>query len=76
LVLASIAAVGGIAVALLVPQCARAAFPSPAAGIVIDLPGQIDWRVLVVSLAICIGATMLFALVPAIQAAMSIFPVR
>src|SRR5207244_9252990 len=27
-----------------------------------------DWRVLVVSVAICIGATVLFALVPAIQA--------
>ena len=43
-------------------------FPSPAAGIVIDFPGQIDWRVLAVSVAICIGATMLFALMPAIHA--------
>src|SRR5262249_18052027 len=38
------------------------------AGIVIDFPGQIDWRVLVLSVAICVGATVLFALVPAIQA--------
>jgi putative ABC transport system permease protein len=43
-------------------------FPSPAAGIVIDLPGRIDWRVLALSVAICIGATMLFALMPAIHA--------
>src|SRR5207302_7458707 len=42
--------------------------PSPAAGIVIDLPGRIDWRVLVASVGICIGATMLFALMPAIHA--------
>src|SRR5262249_16906990 len=37
-------------------------------GIVIDLPGRIDWRVLVASVGICIGATMLFALMPAIHA--------
>jgi putative ABC transport system permease protein len=68
LLLASIAAVGGIAVAFWCRNALVLAFPSPAAGIVIDLPGQIDWRVLLVSVAICIGATMLFALVPAIQA--------
>src|SRR5262249_59802395 len=34
----------------------------------IDLPGRIDWRVLVASVAICIGATMIFALMPAIHA--------
>src|SRR5205085_884783 len=34
----------------------------------IDFPGQIDWRVLVASVGICLGATMLFALVPAIHA--------
>ena len=33
-----------------------------------DLPGQVDWRVLVASVVICIGATMLFALMPAIHA--------
>ena len=68
LLLASIAAVGGIAVAYWCRNALVLSFPSPAAGIVIDLPGQIDWRVLVASVAICVGATMLFALVPAIQA--------
>src|SRR5438552_2405983 len=66
--LALIAVVGGIAVAYWCRNALVLAFPSPAAGIVTDFPGQIDWRVLVVSVAICIGATMLFALVPAIQA--------
>jgi macrolide transport system ATP-binding/permease protein len=68
LLLALIAAVGGIAVAYSCRDALVLAFPSPAAGTVIDLPGQIDWRVLLVSVGICVGATMLFALVPAIQA--------
>jgi len=68
LILSLIAAVGGIAVAYWCRNALVLSFPSPAAGIIIDLPGQIDWRVLAVSLAICVGATMLFALVPAIQA--------
>ena len=68
LLLAVIAAAGGIAVAYWCRNILVLAFPSPAAGIVIDLPGQIDWRVLIVSVTICVGATMLFALVPAIQA--------
>ena len=66
--LALIAAVGGIAVAYWCRNALVLAFPSAPAGIVIDLPGQIDWRVLVLSVAVCVGATMLFALVPAIQA--------
>src|SRR5213082_1467509 len=68
LLLSLIAAVGGIMVAYWCRNALVLAFPSPAAGIVTDFPGQIDWRVLVVSIAICIGATMLFALVPAVQA--------
>jgi putative ABC transport system permease protein len=68
LLLALIAAVGGIAVAYWCRNALVLSFPSPAAGIVIDLPGQVDWRVLLLSVAICIGATMLFALVPAIHA--------
>src|ERR1700704_1722362 len=68
LLLSVIAAVGGIAVACWCRNALVLAFPSPAAGIVIDFPGQIDWRVLVVSAAVCILATLVFALVPAIQA--------
>src|SRR5438105_3508787 len=65
--LALIAAVGGVAVAYWCRNALVLAFPSAPAGIIIDLPGQIDWRVLVLSVAICVGATMLFALVPAIH---------
>jgi predicted permease len=68
LLLAFIAAAGGIAVAYWSRNALVLSFPSPAAGIVIDFPGQIDWRVLVVSAAVCILATLVFALVPAIQA--------
>jgi predicted permease len=68
LILSLIAAVGGIAVAYWCRNALVLSFPSPAAGIVIDLPGQVDWRVLVASVVICIGATMLFALMPAIHA--------
>ena len=68
LILSVIAAIGGIAVACWCRNALVLSFPSPAAGIVIDLPGRIDWRVLALSAAICIGATMLFALMPAIHA--------
>jgi predicted permease len=68
LILSLIAAVGGIAVAYWCRNALVLSFPSPAAGIVIDLPGRIDWRVLVASVAICIGSTTLFALMPAIHA--------
>src|SRR3977135_4544857 len=68
LLLALIAAAGGIAVAYWCRNALVLSFPSPAAGIVIDFPGQIDWRVLVVSAAVCILATLVFALVPALQA--------
>ena len=68
LILSVIAAAGGIAVAYCCRNALVLSFPSPAAGIVMDLPGQVDWRVLVASVVICIGATMLFALMPAIHA--------
>jgi predicted permease len=68
LILSVVAAVGGIVVAYCCRNALVLSFPSPAAGIVIDLPGQVDWRVLLASVVICIGATMLFALMPAIHA--------
>jgi macrolide transport system ATP-binding/permease protein len=66
--LSLIAAAGGITVAYWCRNALVLAFPSPMAGTIIDLSGQIDWHVLVLSAAICVGATMLFTLVPAIQA--------
>jgi predicted permease len=68
LLLSVIAAVGGIAVAYWCRNALVLAFPPPLPGTVIDYPGQIDWRVLVVSAGICIASTLLFALVPAIRA--------
>ena len=68
LLLSVIAAVGGIAVAYCCRNALVLAFPPALPGMVIDYPGQIDWRVLAVSAGICIATTLLFALVPAIRA--------
>ena len=68
LLLSLIAAAGGIAVGYWCRNALVLAFPSPMAGIVIDLSGQMDWRVLALSGAICIGSTMVFAIMPALQA--------
>src|SRR6266567_6975395 len=67
LLLTLIAALGGIAVAYWSRNALVLAFPPSVPGITIDYPGQLDWRVLLLSVAICIGSTMLFALMPAIQ---------
>src|SRR6266568_3264246 len=68
LLLSLIAALGGIAVAYWGRNALVLAFPTSVPGITIDYPGQLDWRVLLISVAICIGSTMFFALMPAIQA--------
>src|SRR5882762_2626993 len=68
MLLSLIAMAGGIAVAYWCRNALVLTFPSAAPGIVIDYSGQIDWRVLAVSAAICVLATLVFALVPAIQA--------
>lgn len=68
LLLSLIAAASGIAVAYWCRNALVLAFPTPAAGIVIDYPGQIDWRVIAVSAGICVASTLSFALVPAIHA--------
>src|SRR5438128_3874142 len=67
LLLSLIAALGGIAVAYWSRNALILAFPPSLPGITIDYPGQMDWRVLLLSITICIGSTMLFALMPAIQ---------
>src|SRR5436305_11375403 len=68
LLLSVIAAIGGLAVAYWARNALVLAFPSPAPGVVMEFTGQIDWRVLWVTITICVGSTLLFALVPAIQA--------
>src|SRR5213595_708330 len=61
LILSVIAAAGGIAVAYWCRNALVLSFPPSVPGITIDYPGQLDWRVLLLSVAICIGSTMLFA---------------
>jgi predicted permease len=67
-ILAVAAAAGGVLVAHWLRNVLVLAFPPGLPGIIINLPGHIDWRVLVVSAGVCIVATLLFALAPAIQA--------
>jgi predicted permease len=68
LLLSVIASAGGIMVAYWCRNALVLVSPSRTPGITIDYPGQLDWRVLALSVAVCIGSTMLFALIPAIQA--------
>jgi predicted permease len=68
LLLSLIAAAGGIVVAYWCRNALVLISPSRTPGITIDYPGQLDWRVLALSAAVCIGSTTLFALIPAIQA--------
>ena len=65
LILSALAAAGGLvvanwgrnALALLVP---------PRGGVLLRLPGELDWRVLALSAGVCLVSTLLFGLVPAI----------
>src|SRR6059058_90202 len=68
LLLSLIAAAGGSMVAYWCRNALVLVSPSRTPGVTIDYPGQLDWRVLALSVAVCIGSTMLFALIPAIQA--------
>lgn len=67
LILSVLAAAGGLATAYWCRNAIVALFPSTG-GAVINLKGQIDWRVLAVSAGIGVISTLLFALIPAIQA--------
>lgn len=68
LILSAFATAGGIIVAHWCRNALVLAFPAQAPGIIVNLPGQIDWRVLTVSAGVCVLAMLLFALAPAIQA--------
>ena len=68
LILSAFATAGGILVAHWCRNALVLAFPAQAPGIIVNLPGQIDWRVLAVSAGVCVLATLMFALAPAIQA--------
>jgi predicted permease len=66
LLLSIFAAAGGLLVAYLCRDLLVAFFPAPA-GVVANLKGEIDWRVLAFSAVICLLSTLVFALAPATQ---------
>ena len=68
LILALVSAGGGLLVAHACRNAIRLLFRPMPAGIVVNLPARMDWRVLAVSSAMCLVATVLFDLVPAWQA--------
>jgi predicted permease len=67
LILSAAAAAAGVAIAYSSRNLIMLAFPHTP-GIVINLPAEMDWRVLAVCAAISLTATLLFGLVPAMQA--------
>lgn len=66
LILAAIAVIGGLAVAYWCRNLLALFFAT--SGVEAHLKGEIDWRVLVFSVGVCLISTLTFALVPAIQA--------
>jgi predicted permease len=67
LVLAALASWGGLALAYWSRNLIMLLFPRYP-GVIVNLPAQIDWRVLALSADVCILSTLLFGLVPALQA--------
>jgi predicted permease len=68
LVLSTAGAAGGLALAYWCRNLMQFLFPPPSAGIVVKLPAEMDWRVLVLSAGVCLVTTVLFGLVPVIEA--------
>ena len=66
-ILAALAACGGLAVAYWCRNLIMLLFPRYP-GIIVNLPAEIDWRVLALSAGVCLVSTLLFGLVPATQA--------
>lgn len=68
LILSLLAAGGGILVAHWCRNTLVLAFPAGVPGIIVNFPGQLDWKVLTVSGLVCLATTLFFGLAPAIQA--------
>src|SRR5467141_926980 len=66
LILSALAATGGLLVAHWCRHALVLLFPARA-GVAMTLPGEIDWRVLVLSAGVCLLATLVMGLVPATQ---------
>jgi len=67
LVLSALAATGGLLIARWCSHLLVLLLPVRN-GNAMHLPGEMDWRVMALSAAVCLLATLLFALVPAVQA--------
>lgn len=67
LLLATLAGCSGLAVAYGCRNLIMLLFPS-SPGVIVNLPAQIDWRVVFLSAGVCLTSTLFFALVPAMQA--------
>ena len=66
LILSAFGAAGGLLVAHWCRHALVLLFPARG-GVAMRLPGEIDWRVLALSAGVCVLATLLLGLVPAIQ---------
>ncbi|HXB68772.1 MAG TPA: ADOP family duplicated permease, partial [Candidatus Acidoferrales bacterium] len=66
LILSTLAAAGGLVVANWCRNLLVLLLPARG-GVRMNLPGEIDWRVLALSAGVCLVSTLLFGLVPAIQ---------
>jgi len=67
LILSALGAAGGLVVANWCRNLIMLFYPSRP-GVIVNLPAELDWRVLVLSASVCLISTLLFGLVPAIQA--------
>ena len=67
LILSVVSAAGGYVVANWLRD-ALALLTPPRGGVLLRLPGALDWRVLAISAGVCIISTLLFGLVPALMA--------
>jgi macrolide transport system ATP-binding/permease protein len=65
LILSAFAAAGGLIMANWLRD-ALALLTPPRGGVLLRLPGELDWRVLALSAGVCLTSTLLFGLVPAI----------
>jgi putative ABC transport system permease protein len=68
LILSLVSAGCGLLVANWCRNAIRLLFRPMPSGVIVNLPARMDWRVLVLSAAVCLVATVLFGLVPAWQA--------
>ncbi len=67
LILSTLAAIGGLFVANWCRNVIMLMYPSRP-GVIVNLPAELDWRVLALSAGVCLLSTLVFGLVPALQA--------